>query len=76
MAGSIPGGRANVLDAVGLLTDLPAKGLVRGQVGTVVEELGDDTVLVEFSDEGGRAYALAPCGRELLLVLRYVPETV
>lgn len=63
-----------VLDVVGLLMDLQAEGLARGQVGTIVEELDAKTVLVEFSDEQGRAYAIAPCPRESLLVLRYVPE--
>src|SRR5262249_31134725 len=62
------------LDAVALLTDLPAQRLARGQVGTIVEELDDRTSLVEFSDDQGRAYAIAPCPRAELLVLHYVPE--
>src|ERR1700744_2401918 len=49
------------LDVVALLSDLPAQRLARGQVGSVVEELDDDTLLVEFSDGEGRAYALTPC---------------
>ena len=64
----------SVLDAVALLTDLPAQQLTRGQVGTVVEQLDDKTLLVEFSDDQGRAYALAPCPRADLLILHYVPE--
>jgi hypothetical protein len=63
-----------VLDAVALLADLPAAGLARGQVGTVVEKLNDSIVLVEFSDDDGRAYAVAPCPQSELLVLHYVPE--
>jgi hypothetical protein len=66
--------KANVLDVVALLIDLPAAGLARGQVGTVVEELDRDRVLVEFSDDDGRAYAVEPCSRSSLLVLHYVPE--
>lgn len=66
--------RPAVLDVVALLDDLPAEGLTRGQVGTVVESLGDSNVLVEFSDDQGRAYAIAPCPRSELLVLRYAPE--
>jgi len=31
--------RIRVLDVVALTQDLPERGLVRGQVGTVVEEL-------------------------------------
>jgi hypothetical protein len=63
------------LDVVALLTDVPASGLARGQVGTVVEQLDDKTLLVEFSDDPGRAYAVAPCEEVDLLVLHYVPET-
>jgi hypothetical protein len=64
----------SILDVVALLTDLPAQRLARGQVGTVVEQLDPSTSLVEFSDEQGRAYAVAPCPRAELLTLHYVPE--
>lgn len=67
------GEKPRLLDVVALLADLPMKGLARGQVGTVVEELNPDTVLVEFSDDRGRAYAIEPCPRGDLLVLHYVP---
>jgi len=67
------GEEPGVLDVVALLTDSSAKGLARGQVGTVVEELDSGTVLVEFSDDQGRAYAIEPCSRGDLLVLHYVP---
>ncbi len=66
--------RLSVLDVVALLADLPAAGLARGQVGTVVEMVGKDTVLVEFSGDDGRAYAIASCPIADLLVLHYVPE--
>ncbi len=60
------------LSAVALLRDLPERGLVRGQVGTVVEALDDTTALVEFSDDQGR---LTRSRRVLgtLLVLRTAP---
>jgi Domain of unknown function (DUF4926) len=64
----------SILDVVALLTDLPAQRLARGQVGTIVEQLDSNTSLVEFSDEQGRAYAVAPCPRAELLILHYVPE--
>jgi hypothetical protein len=64
----------SLLDVVALLADIPAHRLARGQVGTVIELLDDDTVLVEFSDDQGCAYAVAPCLRSDLLVLHYVPE--
>jgi hypothetical protein len=63
-----------LLDVVALLADLPAQRLARGQIGTIVEQLDDKTLLVEFSDDQGRAYAVAPCPRADLLVLHYVPE--
>jgi len=64
----------SLLNVVALLADLPDAGLARGQVGTIVERLDDKTWLVEFSDDQGRAYAVAPCPRDELLVLHYVPE--
>jgi hypothetical protein len=42
-----------LLDIVALMTDLPERGLVQGQVGTVVEQLADDVFEIEFCDEGG-----------------------
>jgi hypothetical protein len=63
-----------VLDVVALLADIPEQGLARGQVGTVTEPLDERTVLVEFTDDQGRAYAIAPCPRAELLVLHYVPQ--
>jgi hypothetical protein len=66
--------RPSLLNVVALLSDLPAQRLARGQVGTIVEHLDENTSLVEFSDEQGHAYALAPCRRDELLILHYVPE--
>jgi len=66
--------RPALLDVVALLADIPSDGLARGQVGTVVELLDGKTVLVEFADDQGRAYAITPCRRADLLVLYYVPQ--
>lgn len=52
----------------------PRSVLHAAQVGTIIEQLEDKTSLVEFSDDQGRAYAIAPCRREDLLVLHYIPE--
>jgi hypothetical protein len=62
------------LDVVALLTDVPSLGLARGQVGTVVEQLDNKTWRVEFSDDQGRAFAVADCHGADLLVLHCVPE--
>jgi hypothetical protein len=40
------------LSEVALLDDVPAEGLRRGQVGTVVEDLAPGVYEVEFSDDG------------------------
>ena len=61
------------LDVVALLTDLPDHGLVRGQVGTIVETLPSDTFAVEFSDDEGHTYALLPLHREQLMRLYHQP---
>jgi hypothetical protein len=65
--------RVELLTAVALLRDLPDLGLVRGQVGTVVEAPDGRTALVEFCDDQGRAYVLAACPHEALLSLRTTP---
>jgi Domain of unknown function (DUF4926) len=56
-------------DVVAVLEDLPGRGLVRGQVGTVVETLAPGVFEVEFSDNDGRTYAsLALKSNQLLLL--------
>ena len=61
------------LDVVALLIGADAHGLVRGQVGTVVEWLTEDHLEVEFSDDEGRTYAQLAVRRDSLLVLQYGP---
>ena len=65
----------DLLRAVALLADIPSQGLVRGQVGTIVETLDEATALVEFSDDEGRAYAIAPRLRNAPLSRRTAPWT-
>ena len=65
--------RPELLDVVALLDDVPEAKLPRGQVGTIVELLGGGTVLVEFSDDEGRAYAVVPVPDDRLLPLHYEP---
>lgn len=48
-----------MLSVVALIEDLPAKGLQRGQVGTIVEDLAPGVHEVEFSDDQRRTYACA-----------------
>ena len=63
-----------LLDVVALVVDLPDRGLLRGQVGTVVEVLAPATFEVEFSDDQGRTYAQLALRGERLMVLHYRPE--
>ena len=63
-----------ILDVVALLSDIPDQRLARGQVGTVVQQIDDETSLVEFSDDQGHAYAVVPCPRTDLLTLHYAHE--
>ncbi len=63
-----------LLDVVALTCDRPELGLIRGQVGTVVEVLSPSVYEVEFSDDDGKTYARAPVSESELMVLRYVPE--
>jgi hypothetical protein len=66
----------SLLDVVALLQSVPEKSLASGQVGTIVEIIDTENMLVEFSDDEGRPYAITPVPRSQLLVLHYEPETV
>lgn len=66
-------GNISLLDVVAVTEDMPQHGLVRGQVGTVVEVLADGNYEIEFSGEDGRAYALVPLPSRQLMILRYQP---
>ena len=58
---------------VALLNDHPEHGLVRGQVGTVVEALSPSMVEVEFSDDNGVTYALLSLRSDELIRLHHSP---
>ena len=62
-----------LLDVVATLEDVPAAHLAKGQVGTIVDELGEDVALVEFADLGGATYALEPIPAGKLIALRHTP---
>lgn len=61
------------LSVVALLEDLRGQGLVRGQVGTIVEQWAPDVFEVEFSDDHGRTYAMASLRSSQLLRLHNEP---
>jgi Domain of unknown function (DUF4926) len=62
-----------LLSVVALLRDMPELGLIRGQVGTVVEALAPGVFEVEFSDDGGRTYASHALLTDDLMRLHHEP---
>ncbi len=63
-----------LLDVVALLKSIPEKKLVVGQVGTIVEELGNGTFEVEFIDNDGETIAIIGVEEQDLLRLHYELE--
>jgi len=63
----------DVLSVVALLEDLPKEGLVRGQVGTVVENSAPGVYKVEFCDDSGATYAMVALKAEQLMRLHHKP---
>jgi hypothetical protein len=65
----------HLLDVVALTVDLPEYNLWRGQVGTVVEILGDgEAYEVEFIDRDGRTYESLGLRGNQIMVLIYEPQ--
>jgi hypothetical protein len=65
----------NLIDVVALTVDLPEYGLKRGQVGTVVEFLGNGNAFeVEFCYPDGRTYQSVGLCREQIMLLCFEPE--
>jgi len=63
-----------MLSVVALTEDIPEKDLRRGQVGTIVENLAPGVYEVEFSDDAGQVYALAPVPANGLMRLYHEPR--
>jgi hypothetical protein len=62
-----------LLSVVAILKDVPEEGIVRGQVGTIVESLAPAVWLVEFSDPMGRTCALIDVKEDEMVTLHYEP---
>ncbi|MDP2362395.1 MAG: DUF4926 domain-containing protein [Ignavibacteria bacterium] len=62
-----------LLDVVALSADLPKEGLLKGQVGTIVEILSDSVFEVEFSNNEGKTYSLLPLKSSQLIQLHFNP---
>ena len=65
--------RIGMHSVVALLEDLSEQGLVRGQVGTVVENWAPGVFEVEFADDNGRTYAMVALKAEQLMQLHHEP---
>ncbi len=63
-----------LLSVVALVEDLPEKRLLRGQVGTIVENLAPDVYEVEFSDDDGRTYASVGLSANQVMRLYHRPK--
>ncbi len=63
-----------LLSVVALLEDVPERGLLRGQVGTIVENLAAGVYEVEFSDDSGQTYASLALRASQLLRLHHEPS--
>lgn len=64
-----------VLDVVALIDDVSEKGLLRGQVGTIVEILDSGIFEVEFCDLEGRTYASLALPETVLMMLHHEPAS-
>ncbi len=65
-----------ILDVIALLKDMPEKNLLKGQVGTIVEELDENVYEIEFCNNKGETIAMANVTAENLLLLHYELEAV
>lgn len=62
-----------MFSVVAMLEDLPEHGLVRGQVGTVVESWAPGVYEVEFCGDDGKTYAMVALKAEQLMPLHHAP---
>ena len=65
-----------LLDTVALLKDIPDEKLVKGQVGTIVEELDEEVYEVEFTNKRGETIASLALTHEELMLLYFEAESV
>lgn len=62
-----------MFDTVALVEDIPEEGLLRGQVGAVVETYPDGEVEVEFVTPDGQTYAMLALRPDQLMRLHHEP---
>ncbi|MDZ7694431.1 MAG: DUF4926 domain-containing protein [Balneolaceae bacterium] len=59
------------LDTVALLKKIPEKGLDKGQVGTIVEQLDENIFEVEFTNSKGETLITLPLSSSDLMLLHF-----
>ena len=64
----------SMLDVVAVTSDVLDRGLVRGQVGTVVDMLAPGVYEIEFANDAGETYAEFALREDQLIVLHYEPH--
>ncbi len=60
-----------ILDVIALTGDIPDQNLIKGQVGTIVEQLDENIYEVEFSDNNGKTYSSLSLSSEQFIILHY-----
>lgn len=66
--------KIKLLDVVALTEDMPNYKLYKGQVGTVVDIIGNGKAFeVEFCDRDGRTYESLGLKENQIMVLHYEP---
>jgi len=63
------------MTVVAVIDETNEYGLLRGQVGTIVEVLALNRFEVEFSDNQGKTYAMAVMRGDQLMALHYEPHS-
>ena len=62
-----------LLDGAARTADLPEHGLLRGQVGAVIEALPPDAYEIEFVDKDGQTYAVLPLTAAQIMMMHQEP---
>ena len=68
--------KIKVLDVVAVLNDMPDRNLLKGQVGTIVEQLDENVFEVEFVNSKGETIAMEEIHEDNLFLLHFEIEKV
>jgi hypothetical protein len=68
--------KLKVLDVVAVIKDIPEKKLVKGQVGTIVDQLDENVFEVEFCNKSGETISTQTLRDSDLFLLHFELEAV